>query len=711
LPKYSIIIPTYNNLENLKPCLESVIETSIDPEIVVVDNGSFDGTSAYLEFMHKRYAHFLNIISLDSNKGYAGGVNKGIKEAKGIYLICLNDDCITTPKWNLYLSEAMEAGGDECARIGIISPRTNYAVDHCRISNEEANYLGDPWGLANKIHHQFNKTISIVPWVPGVAMMIRRELIEKIDGFDERYFPGGFEDNDFCARAWHAGYRTAVAEGVFIVHKGSVTFKRFYPEMNIGLKNLGIYLEKWRNLQAKEQKIVLGSYIKHPLPEAINKIQTLAQRLDIHPLLEIEETNTDVLTKDEGQMEREAINKLLDKAHQAGADWILFMDPDDNLDDWLTASKLKELTHPSDPLITIYAFPSFKVHDGFYNPQSCSFTTRLYKLLPHRRNLDALCKDAPLARQIPFRITNPLELNNLDTRTVLKPYFNDYQITACMIARDEIEHIDSFLFKHGSFFHDFIIMDTGSIDNTIERLSNWPIKIINDGAFPDFSSARNKVMKAANTPWIMHLDWDEELLVDPSFFFQVHNPAIQGYFIPILSLMPQSKPSQTENVRLFRNKPDIYYQGLVHESVLESIIDQGQSVQMAEGLKINHFGYLKSRDRIQDKLEQYEALLYQEIAQDPFRARPYYDLALHYINERNNVKGKEFFRRALVLKPDLLLPRKELAFEHVSAAYKEFSLIAQGSNPDAFLTNICKKAVSILQPLYEPRIQVGNPDA
>ena len=709
MPRYSIIIPTYSNLENLKPCLESVIETSIDPEIIVVDNGSFDGTSAYLNFLHERYAHFLKIISLDTNKGYSGAINAGMKEAKGSYFICLNDDVITTPKWNLYLSEAMEEHSRDLGPIGIISPRTNYAVSHCCITEEETKYLGDPWGLASMRHQQFGKEISIVSWVPGFAMMLRRELIEKIGGFDERYFPGGFEDNDFCARAWHAGYRTAIAEGTFVIHKGSQTFKRFYPQNKIGLNNLSVYLEKWRGLQSKKQTIALGYYDSKPSPERLDKIQGLAERLDAILLLEKDE---DILLDkaDEKIKEEMAINKLLTRAHELEIDWILFAEADDNFDPYLTADRLQELMNPLDPLITIYSFPLFKLYQDFYDPQTHSFSIRLFKLLPHRKTLQSLLKDAPTARILPFRITELLDLDIKDI-TTLKPYFADHQITACMIARNEEAHIDKFLFMHSHLFHDLIIMDTGSIDNSVERLNHWSVEVINDGSFLDFSSARNKLLDRVKTPWIMHLDWDEELLLEQDYFFQVHNPVVQGYFIQILSYMPQSKPSQTENIRLFRNKPEIRYQGKVHESVLESIIDRNENVQMNNYFKINHYGYLKSVDRIQQKLEQYEELLYEEINQDPFRARPYYDLALHYINEGNNIKGRECFRKALVLKPDLLLPHKELAFEFLEASYKEFLRVAQTGQPDSFLTSLCKKAVQVLGQIYEPRIRIGNPNA
>ena len=710
MPKYSIIIPTYSNLEHLKPCLESVIETSIDPEIIVVDNGSFDGTSAYLAFMHERYAHFLKIISLDTNKGYAGAINVGMKEAKGIYLICLNDDVLTTPKWNLFLSEAMEENSDGLAKIGIISPRTNYAVSHCCITEEESQYLGDPWGLANMRRSQFGKQVSIVPWVPGFAMMIRRELLEKIGSFDERYFPGGFEDNDLCARAWNVGYRTGVAEGVFVVHKGSQTFNRFYPQMNIGLNNLPVYLEKWRALRPEKQNIALASYIPNPSPERIDKIHALAKKLDAIPILEIgKEDQSSISEEREKQKEEIAIDALLSKAHEMDMDWIFFADPDDGLDPFLIADKLRQLTCSIDPLATIYAFPMFKIYQDFYDPRSCSFTARLFKLLPHRKNLQSLLRDAPLAKQVPFRITEPLDFTKIPV-VELRPYFDDHQITACMIAKDEADRIDTFFFKHSHLFHDIIVMDTGSIDGTMERLKGWPVQAINDGSFRDFSSARNKVIEGVKTPWIMHLDWDEELIPDPGFFLQVHHPNLQGYFAQILSFMPQGKPSQTENIRLFRNKKEIQYKGMVHESVLESIIDRGQNVQVADFFKINHFGYLKSVDRIQGKLDQYERLLLEEIAQDPFRARPYYDLALHYINEGNSAKGREYFRRAIILKSDLLLPRKELAFEFLEASYKEFSYVAQGGTSNGFLTNLCKKAVSILGQIYEPRIRVGNPN-
>ncbi len=245
-PIVSIIIPVFNQLEYTKLVIESIREyTNIPYEIIVIDNASSDGTFEYLSSLAD-----IKLIRNSQNYGFPKAVNQGLAVAKGKYIVILNNDVIVTDKWVEGLIEHLE----EDESIGIIGPMSNYVSGPQMLNGAEKIYMANGVvnekllrDFANEIHERNKGKRFLFPRIAGLCMVIKREVIEKIGGFDERFTPGNFEDDDYCLRATLAGFKVAIAMDVFIHHFGSKSFKANGVEKYRELleRNEKIFIEKW----------------------------------------------------------------------------------------------------------------------------------------------------------------------------------------------------------------------------------------------------------------------------------------------------------------------------------------------------------------------------------------------------------------------------------------------------------------------------------
>ncbi|CUS97754.1 Glycosyltransferase, GT2 family [Candidatus Chrysopegis kryptomonas] len=245
-PIASIIIPVFNQLEYTKLAIESIRKyTYIPYELIVVDNASTDGTYQYLSTLQDA-----KLIRNPENYGFPKAVNQGIAHAEGDYIVILNNDVIVTDKWLERLIEHLKKDNS----IGIVGPMSNYVNGIQILKEADKFYLED--GKVNEVKLQKfaediyakNKGEKIIfPRIAGLCMVIKREVIEKIGAFDERFTPGNFEDDDYCLRAVLAGFKIAVAKDVFIHHFGSKSFKSNGIKKFLALleRNKKIFIEKW----------------------------------------------------------------------------------------------------------------------------------------------------------------------------------------------------------------------------------------------------------------------------------------------------------------------------------------------------------------------------------------------------------------------------------------------------------------------------------
>lgn len=234
----SIILLTHNQLDYTKLCIESIRKhTKQAYEIIVVDNASTDGTKEWLKKQKD-----IRLILNEENKGFPAGCNQGAKIAKGDAILFLNNDTMVTNKWLENLTACLNSATD----VGAVGPVTNnssyyQAIEVSYKSIEEMEGFAVAYNKTNP--DQWEQRIKLV----GFCMLVKREVLEKVGFFDERFSPGNFEDDDLSFRMVLAGYKIFLCRDTFIHHFGSVSFKENIDKYRCLLtNNKEKFEEKWK---------------------------------------------------------------------------------------------------------------------------------------------------------------------------------------------------------------------------------------------------------------------------------------------------------------------------------------------------------------------------------------------------------------------------------------------------------------------------------
>lgn len=207
--KVSFLVPLYNCLaltQSMVASLRATIPTGLSYEIILVDDGSTDGTRAWLATLTTPFRVVLN----ERNLGYAGSNNRGAAVATGEYLVLLNNDLVLNRRWLEPMLVAHRALQPTAGLIGNIQRDAQTGeVDHCGVFiNPKAKPEHDR--DLPPIWFRYLRPIKDVPAVTGACALIARALWERLGGFDEQFKNGG-EDVDLCFRASADGLRNAVA--------------------------------------------------------------------------------------------------------------------------------------------------------------------------------------------------------------------------------------------------------------------------------------------------------------------------------------------------------------------------------------------------------------------------------------------------------------------------------------------------------------------
>jgi len=234
----SLVVVTRDARAKVERCLEALRATA-EPEhpteLIVVDNGSQDGTREWLAARAD-----LTLIANADNAGAPRARNQALGVARGRWIVFLDDDVIVTPHWLSRLLRHAAVDG----RSGCVGPVADRAAHNQQVPYDggddfasiaafaEARYRAKPF-------HGVRRNM-----LASFCLLVRREVIERIGGFDERFSPWGFEDDDFTVRAALAGFRNRLAQDVFVRH---VDYGGAKAERHAQLlrRNWALFAEKW----------------------------------------------------------------------------------------------------------------------------------------------------------------------------------------------------------------------------------------------------------------------------------------------------------------------------------------------------------------------------------------------------------------------------------------------------------------------------------
>ena len=220
----SFVIPLYNCLpltQAMVASLQATMPAGLEHEIILVDDGSTDGTREWLATLRPPFRVVLN----ERNLGYAVANNRGAALARGEILALLNNDLVLTPVWLEPMLATHRSLGARAGLIGNVQRDVlSGKIDHAGIF---INLKGKPQhqrAFPDEFSHFFT-TVYPVDALTGACALIERALWQQLGGFDEGYV-NGCEDVDLCFRARAAGRINAIALRSWVYHHISASLNR-----------------------------------------------------------------------------------------------------------------------------------------------------------------------------------------------------------------------------------------------------------------------------------------------------------------------------------------------------------------------------------------------------------------------------------------------------------------------------------------------------
>jgi GT2 family glycosyltransferase len=218
-PKTAIVVPNWNGKDSLSECLDSLLVQTQSAQIIVVDNGSLDGSA---DFVEKNYPKII-LVRHTKNLGFTGGVNAGIKKAMehdSKYVALLNNDAVADKNWLEHLVDFLDSN----PKAGIATSKI------CDADNKQLDSTGEAysiWGLpfprgrGEGYSHKHDKDT----WVFGAsggASIYRIKMLKQIGLFDDDFF-AYYEDVDLSFRAQLAGWKVGYEPKALVYHKIGAT--------------------------------------------------------------------------------------------------------------------------------------------------------------------------------------------------------------------------------------------------------------------------------------------------------------------------------------------------------------------------------------------------------------------------------------------------------------------------------------------------------
>jgi GT2 family glycosyltransferase len=243
LGEVTIVVVSYNGLELVRQCLESILADPSYPryQVVVVDNASEEPVRAYLRHLQETERR-VRVIFNETNLGFAAANNIGLRQLDDSeFVVLLNNDTVVPPGWlGRLLRHARKPD------VGIVGPVTNWTGNEARIPVTYSDLFGMP-AFAEAYTRAHRGQVFDITTLAMYCVAMRRAVFEQIGPLDERFGQGLFEDVDYARRIKQAGYRVICAEDAFVHHHGRASFSKLPPVEYDALfeRNRRLYEEKW----------------------------------------------------------------------------------------------------------------------------------------------------------------------------------------------------------------------------------------------------------------------------------------------------------------------------------------------------------------------------------------------------------------------------------------------------------------------------------
>jgi len=751
-PLYSVIILTWNQIDYTRECLDALQRTTPERhEVIIVDNGSRDGTVEWLQ-EHAAGDPRCRLVLNSENRGFAAGCNQGLSIARGEWLVLLNNDVVVTPDWLQGLSRCHHT----TPHAGIVGPLTNSASGIQGLGEQNYHDAEELEGFARNFmqHHLHRRVFS--RRLVGFCMLFSRDLYREIGGLDERFGTGNYEDDDLCLRSAIAGYRNMVVADTYVHHHGSVSFRGSGMDYRAAISGTwSLFRDKWskpvddphlaqriaacrlredaERLMLRQQypdaaKLLKSAIEDFPGDHVLRNLygKLLAMEGHLHEAATygnlIAQARVLVADKQTRQAEQ-LLHGIMEDEPGCGEALLLLSEIARAKGEMEYADALLMKGFTLSPpegaeqlLKHLEAFSAIEmeglVEEAVHLYPESRAVARL-NVLAHTNPEHVLAATESYVRQ--FGVDGELLERGLAARRILGPHCPPQDslpaISLCMIVRDEQRHLPDCLASCRPLVSQIVVVDTGSNDATPSIAELFGAMVIHQAWHDDFSEARNRGLDAAKGDWILVMDADERLSPrDYPLFLQVMGPGkpcaysmtTRNYcndagldtFTPLDGSYPEEEAGSgwtpSDKIRLFPRNRGIRFEGLVHELVETSVEKAGLSV-CHHPVPIHHYGCLE-RARLERKRGHYYHLgrnkLQQKGEYDP---KALYELAIQAAELERYDEARELWLTLLRLEPDVASAWFNLGYV----------LLRSGQINDALAAT--ERALS-LKPVYRPAV-------
>ncbi len=218
-PLCSLVIPVFNKVEYTQQCVDQLRKSTPNGlyELIFIDNASSDGTPDYLAGLTGR----VRLITNPDNRGFVDACNQGAALARGRYLVFLNNDTAPLPGW----LEALVGMAEGDPTVGAAGAQLVYPDGRLQEAGGLIFSDGSGWNFG-RFADPLEPTYLVpaeVDYCSGAALLVRREIFERLGGFDRRYAPAYYEDTDLCFGIRSLGYKVMYCPSSTVLHFEGIT--------------------------------------------------------------------------------------------------------------------------------------------------------------------------------------------------------------------------------------------------------------------------------------------------------------------------------------------------------------------------------------------------------------------------------------------------------------------------------------------------------
>lgn len=262
-PTIAVVILNFNGRDYLTRFLPIVTQYSSEATVWVIDNASSDSSAQFLEISFPE----VKIVQLDSNLGYAGGYQEGLKQIQADYYVLLNSDVEVTERWLQPVIELMENDKSIAAcQPKILSWHLRDTLEYAGAAGGFIDVLGYPFcrgrvfETIEKDEGQYDDQLEVF-WATGACLFVRASAYHQVGGLDPDFF-AHMEEIDLCWRLKMSGYKVFYQGESHVYHVGGGTLSSTHPfKTYLNFRNSIVLLLKNDAIQSLWWKLPIRFFV------------------------------------------------------------------------------------------------------------------------------------------------------------------------------------------------------------------------------------------------------------------------------------------------------------------------------------------------------------------------------------------------------------------------------------------------------------------